>query len=347
MVNVKAHREDMKKLKDYLIEINSIKPHALIIADAGVLQMARKYTDLRCHISTQTSVTNRYACQFWKEAGASRIVMAREVSLEDFKAMKSDPALEGLELEAFIHGAMCIGYSGKCVISNHIADRDANRGGCIQNCRYNYNIYDYDSFNKGERVIECSGHFMSSKDLMTIRLLPEFIKAGVASLKIEGRMKSNMYVANTVATYREALDTYYNIMCENESKLEEIHPVTWEKALSRVSNRSFTTGNFLNRAGRESIRYDSGGYFKEVEFIGTVQEVDKNRGAAVEVKSSFEPGEILEYHTPDNKTNTILIEEIRDPNGEPIQKARPSSLVFIPWNKELSELTILRREINA
>jgi putative protease len=336
VVNIKAHSEDTKILADYLTRINKIKPHALIIADAGVFKMARELTDIDLHISTQSSVTNRLTCKFWKDSGAKRVILAREVSLNEIMNLKNHEDTKDLEVEAFIHGAMCIGYSGKCVISNHISNRDANRGGCIQNCRYNYEIYDE------EMNLNASSFFMSSKDLMSIRLLPNFISSKTDSLKIEGRMKSNMYVANTVSTYRDALDTFYEAIQAGKD-INEIDPTPWERELSKVSNRTFSTGNLEKRAAGESIRSNCGDYIRKIEFIGTVQDVNKGKGIAIEAKASFKVGETVEFHNPNGSKVDITISNLLDINGKQIEKSQPSTLVVIPYTENIEILSVVRK----
>ena len=231
VLNGFAHEADMDALHDHLAELEAIQPHGFIISDMGVFQLAKRLTTIPLHVSTQASVTNAAACQFWKEAGASRIILAREVSVAECREILAEVETE---LEVFVHGAMCASYSGKCVISNYSAGRDSNRGGCVQSCRHPYHVAD----DHGPDAAY-TRHIMNAKDLNALMLLPEIVQSGIASLKIEGRMKSNLYLANSVRAYRLALDAIANGL---EGDALQDHLTRLSTDLSLVSNRQFTTG---------------------------------------------------------------------------------------------------------
>ena len=234
VLNGFAHNEDFPDLIEHLKALEAIQPHAFIVSDLGVAQMVKQYTSIPLHVSTQASVTNHHACQFWKDQGASRIILAREVSIDNCIDIQEKCPIE---LEIFVHGAMCASYSGKCTISNISSGRDSNLGGCVQSCRHKYELIDP----KTNEHIDAK-HIMNAKDLMGIYQIPACIQANIASLKIEGRMKSNLYVANAVQCYREAIDYCYEQIQSNQSidftRLEQL-----ENRLKRVSNRDFSTGS--------------------------------------------------------------------------------------------------------
>ena len=334
-LNIGLQNEDLKNFQACLKTLKTLNPDGIIVSDPGLFSLLKREVDTPLHISTQASVTNTHSSEFWRKNGAKRIVLARELSISEIKKIKENV---NIEIEVFAHGAMCIGYSGKCVISNHIANRDANRGGCIQNCRYPYNIY-----NPDKTILKTSSFYMSSKDLMTIKLLPEFIKSNIDSLKIEGRMKSNLYVANTVSVYRDAINTIYELM--KKSDTQTINFSLWEKELSKVSNRTFTTGSFETRAFKDSIRAANGNYHKEVEYIGTIKEVLPDKLIALQVKSTFSVGEEVEVMLNDSKNQLLIIDKIFNVNNESITKAMPNTLVLLPWFKGAKERSILRRII--
>jgi U32 family peptidase len=339
-LNSFAHNSDIKQTDHLWAQLNNIKPHALIIADIGVLQFAKRYTDIPIHISTQANVLNQYSCNFWKKAGAKRIILAREVALDDCLTIKKNC---DLELEIFIHGAMCAGYSGKCVLSNYTSDRDANRGGCVQNCRHKYDIFSQESQDK-----LYSANIMNTKDLMTISLLPEILSLGIDSLKIEGRMKSNMYVANTTAIYRKAIDEVFELLHDNS--LSTFDSYKFEKELKKVSNRTFCLGYLENNKTMKevtsvlsNIHYEFSGYEKQVEFLGIVKEVIHKEGIIIESKNPFTPNDQLELFSQNGQTYPFIPNKIMAMNGEELKKTKPNSLVSLPWIKEAKKYDIIRK----
>ncbi|MFC1770705.1 U32 family peptidase [Candidatus Margulisiibacteriota bacterium] len=308
-----AFNSDIDQIQDLWDHLNNIKPHALIISDIGIFQLAKKYTDIPIHVSTQANVLNQYGCEFWKKAGAKRIILAREVSLKECRKIKN--SLD-IELEIFVHGAMCAGYSGKCIISNYLSERDANRGGCVQNCRHQFRIDE-----------KAATHLMNTKDLMAVSLLPKVINSGVDAVKIEGRMKSNLYLANAVSVYRNALDKAYQSLINKK-------PYTfkeYEKELKKVSNRTFFLGGLIPSKIKKAINTDFQGYTKKVEYIGFVKKVIKNKYILLEVKNPFNQNDRLEVLGSAGKQIPFHVQSIKDMNGSILKKARPNSLVLIPW----------------
>jgi len=335
VLNGFAHDSDLSNINDYLDELEHIRPHALIISDMGVFLRAKERTTIPLHVSTQASITNKYGVKFWKDAGAKRVILARETSIDDCVAMKT---FCPVELEIFIHGAQCASYSGKCVISNYSAGRDSNRGGCVQSCRHTYDLY-----RDTESDIEQSEHIMNAKDLMGLHLLPEIMKAGIESVKVEGRMKSNMYAASSSLWYRKAIDHVYTSLTENKP-IDYALLASYEEQLKKVSNRGFETGGLKERPFSSSINYDFDGYEKSVEFAGIVKHVASD-GLYIEVRFPFHQGETLELQRPDGSVQNITLSTITDTLGEGVMKTHPNSIVKIPFVENVNPYYILRKPL--
>ena len=270
-INIFPHESDISGLIKLFESIKTIPLSALIISDLGVCQLARDYTDIPIHASTQASITNIESASLWKSMGAKRIVLAREATLKETQRIKN--ALN-IETEVFIHGAMCSSFSGKCTISNVTSGRDSNRGGCVQSCRHQYQLSNGDSL-----------AVMNSKDLQGLACIPDYFNANVDALKIEGRMKSALYVANTVQQYRLAIDSY----AKNPALFNQQLPL-YESALNRVSNRGFTSANLINKAGKDSISYQWNGYHRSIEIVGIVKSHTENT-SLIEVKNPIYSGQ--------------------------------------------------------
>ncbi|MSR88730.1 MAG: U32 family peptidase [Candidatus Margulisbacteria bacterium] len=330
VLNGFAHNEDIEALKPYLETMEKLHPHGFIISDMGVMQLAKRLTTIDLHTSTQASVTNIYGCELWKNAGAKRIILAREVSIADCKKIKEKL---DIELEVFVHGAMCASYSGKCVISNYTSGRDSNRGGCIQSCRHTYDILD-----ETTKTIEDTTHIMNAKDLMAVSLIPQLIESGIDSLKIEGRMKSNLYVANAVSVYRQAIDYYMENTLDQTQK--------FETELKKVSNRTFSTGGLDHRPAVESIHYDFAGYTKGIDFIGTVKDIHPKKGIILEIKSPFQKTDPLEFLCQNGTLRPIQLDTIWNMADEEIETVNQNTLIRIPANKTIKPYDILRRKIS-
>lgn len=318
VLNAFAHESDLDTLIPYLNFLEKIQPHGFIISDLGVWQLARQYTQIPLHVSTQASVTNAWSCQFWKDQGAKRVVLAREVSLAECEIILKTV---DIELEIFIHGAMCASYSGKCVISNYTTGRDSNRGGCIQSCRHQYEQLDPDT-KQGYKF----SHIMNAKDLMGIAQLPHVMSSGVTSLKIEGRMKSNLYVSNTTQLYRQAIDMTYDALIKGEKNIDYS---SYIHELKKVSNRGFSSGGLLERPGQSSIQQEFDRYEKSVIFIGTVKYVDAPNWIYVDLKAGFSYGDTLEWVGKNQKKT--MVAKPSTVKGALLEKTKPSSVVRLEW----------------
>ena len=276
-LNIIPHNEDLNELPDYLKKLSELKVDAVILSDPGTLMYVQEYApELEVHLSTQANNTNYMSANFWHKQGISRIVVARELSFEEIKKVKNNIP-EDLELEGFIHGAMCISYSGRCLLSNYMSNRDSNRGECSHPCRWNYYLVEEKRPGEYMKVTEDENgtYFFNSKDLCMIGHMPELMESGLYSLKIEGRMKSIYYVANTVRVYRKAIDEY------NKSPESYKFDPKWIEELSKVSHRKFTTGFYLNKPTEEDQLYTSSSYIREYDFIGVVLDYDEETGMAL------------------------------------------------------------------
>lgn len=319
-LNAMPHVQEMERLVAFLKELELCNPDAVIISDAGVFSLVKTHTKIPCHISTQASVCNSKTAEMWLKAGAKRIVLARELIMHEVSEICNAVPIE---IETFVHGSMCASYSGKCTISNYTAGRDANRGGCVQNCRYQYHIYDEKSGQK-----DYDAYIMNARDLMVIKLMPQLIEAGIHTFKIEGRMKSNLYVAQSVRMYRKALNTCFEEMQTQEDYIWDASP--YERELQKISNRSFGTGSFEKRAFAASVNYGQGGYKKGLQYVGVVVTVDSKRGALVDVRFPFSCGDTLQLLCLDASTDTFVCDSLLNVNGDFLLKTKANSLVYIP-----------------
>ena len=318
-VNIQAHNSDFDGLADYIKYLEQIGADAIIVSDAGILTLARQVApNLTVHISTQASASNKYAAKFWADAGAKRIILARELSLTEIREIR-DFLPDEIELEAFVHGAMCISYSGRCLLSNYLTGRDSNRGACVQACRWEYFITEKSRKDTGEEYQiqqdERSTYILNSKDLCMINYLDKMADAGVTSFKIEGRMKSAYYVANVVNAYRRALD----ILEQNPA---DFHPDEARIAeLEKCSHRRFTTGFCLGENDREYL--ESSMPVSTYDFIASViGDTDNNGFVTVEQRNRFKVGDTLEILSPTDTFNkTFEVTEIYDEQGNMITDA--------------------------
>lgn len=310
--NIYAHQEDLAGLGDYLRQLENAGIAAIIAADPAVVETAlREAPGLEVHLSTQQSTMNWQAVKFWKEEGLPRVVLARETSLEEIREIKERV---DIELEAFIHGAMCSSVSGRCVLSNHFTDRDSNRGGCCQSCRWKYDLHE-----GGQAVASAGEHLftMGSKDLCMIRHIPDLIEAGVDSFKIEGRMKSIHYVASVVNAYRQAIDAYMADPTSYVLKQE------WIDEIGKAANRPLNTGFFYSRPGVGEHIYEPEEKPAPYDFAAIVQEYDEASGTAiVQQRSPFKPGMEVEFIEPGGRAFTQRIEEMTDEDGNRLDAAR-------------------------
>ena len=319
-VNIFAHNEDIRLLPDFLRGIADLEIDAFLVSDPGVIAVFREILpDAVLHLSTQANTTNYMTAKFWYDMGISRIVAAREMSFEELREFRREIP-EDMEIEAFVHGAMCISYSGRCLMSNFMTVRDATRGACAHPCRWNYSRREekrpgeYFPVEEDQR----GTYVFNSKDLCMIGHIPEMVEAGIASAKIEGRMKTIFYAATVVRVYREAIDRYYADPASYRFRPE------WLEELSKVSNRHFTTGFFLGRPDESAQNYESSAYIRKYDFIGIVRSYDGETGSAlIEQRNHFRVGDEIEIFGPGSASFfTQTVEELFDAeSGKPVEVA--------------------------
>ena len=321
-VNIAMHNKELKKIKDYLLKLDKIHVDAIIVSDPKIIELAKE-TNLEIHLSTQASTLNKEAIEFWKNEGVSRIVLARECTKEDIIDIKNNI---DIELEVFIHGAMCASYSGRCVLSNFLTNRDSNRGGCSQICRWDFDLYDENNHLKGEKPFT-----FCTKDLSLAKYIPELIDMKVDSLKIEGRMRSIYYIATVVKVYRKLIDDY----CNNTKNYE--YNLKYEGILKKVANRDSIAQFFNGNYGKDVQYYNGRQEITNQDFLGLVLEYDKNtKLAKVEQRNYFKKGDKVEIFGPDKDFN-FKIEEIYDEDKKPIEIVRhPKQIVYLKMPKEVS-----------
>lgn len=340
-VNIFPHNSDIAKLPAYLTFLNEIKVDAILVADLGVFTLAKGYApDVELHISTQANNTNWAAVNAWAELGASRVVLAREMSLEEIKEIREKCSVE---LEMFVHGAMCISYSGRCLMSNYLTGRDANRGSCAQPCRWNYALVEEKRPGQYFPVLEDERgtYIFNSKDMCLLPYLPDVIASGVDSLKIEGRMKSVHYAASVVKAYREAIDSYFAAPEQFEAKKE------WVEELDKVSHRAYTTGFYYGRPTEKDQIYGTSSYTQTSDFVGLVLDYDEKTGfATVEQRNNMKVGQEIEIFQPHLAGYRQILQEMYNDEGEAIQVApHPQQIVKIRMDKPVEPYGILRRDI--
>ena len=339
--NILAHNYDLEGVRDYFKELREIKPDGLIIADPAVFSLAKEICpEIDRHISTQANNTNYGTYRFWYELGAKRVVSARELSIEEIKEIRRNIP-EDMEIETFVHGAMCISYSGRCLLSNYFTGRDANRGACTHPCRWKYAVVEETRPGEYMPVYENErGTFIfNSKDLCMIEHIPELVDAGIDSFKIEGRMKTALYVATVARTYRKALDDYF----ESPKKYEE--NMEWYRTqIASCTYRQFTTGFFFGKPGEDDQIYDNNTYIKGYTYLGQVQEKDGNR-IKIEQKNKFSVGETIEIMKPDGRNVFARVEAIVNEEGESQESApHPKQILFVTLSEPADVYDILRRE---
>jgi putative protease len=296
--NILAHNGDLNGAREYFKELKEIKPDALIISDPGMFMIAKEICpEIEIHISTQANNTNYQTYLFWWQQGAKRVVSARELSLKEIREIR-DKIPADMEIESFIHGAMCISYSGRCLLSNYFTGRDSNKGACTHPCRWKYSVVE--EKRPGEYLPvyenERGTYIFNSKDLCMIEYIPEIINAGIDSLKIEGRMKTALYVACVARTYRKAIDDYF----ESEDKYRE--NLDWYRAeIAKCTYRQFTTGFYFGKPDENTQIYDSNTYVNEFVYLGIVEQVDDKGLARFEQRNKFSVGDTIELMKPDGR----------------------------------------------
>ena len=312
-VNIFAHNGDIEGLREYLREIRDIPFDALLISDPGVLMILREvWPEAAIHISTQANNTNYMTWEFWKRQGAERVVAARELSLEEIREIKEHVG-DSMEIEAFVHGAMCISYSGRCLLSSYFTGRDANRGACTHPCRWKYAVVEESRPGEYHPVEEDDRgtYIFNSKDLCMIGHIPELMNAGISSFKIEGRMKTALYVAVTARTYRMAIDDYL----ESEELYRSRLPL-YEREIEMCTTRDFTTGYFFHRPDSSDHIYGSSTYLQKAVFLGMAESVDPDGGVHIFQKNKFSVGDEVEIMAFDGRNLTCRVQRIVNEEGE-------------------------------
>ena len=340
-VNILAHNRDLPGVREYLTELKSMAPDGLIIADPGIFEMAKEICpEIERHISTQANNTNYATYRFWWKQGAKRVVSARELSLEEIREIRENIP-EEMEIESFIHGAMCISYSGRCLLSNYFTGRDANQGACTHPCRWKYAVVEETRPGEYMPVYENErGTFLfNSKDLCMIEHIPELVEAGIDSLKIEGRMKTALYVATVARTYRKALDDY--------RKSPEIYRQNMPWYLEQISNctyRQFTTGFYFGKPDENTQIYDNNTYVREYVYLGIVGEVRDGR-CRIEQRNKFSVGEKIEIMKPGGANVPAVVKSILNEEGQEQESAPHSKQVlYVELDAEADVYDILRKK---
>lgn len=341
-MNILPHNGDFEGIEDYITQVSESGADAIIVSDLGILSVVKEINpSMPVHISTQANVTNYKSAMMYKKLGASRIIAARELSLEELSFIHKE--VPDIELEAFVHGAMCISYSGRCLLSSFMCGRDANRGDCAQSCRWKYYLVEEKRPGEYYPVMEDErGTFiLNSKDLCMIEHIPELAAAGITSFKIEGRMKSSFYVSTVVRAYRMALDAYLSDTGNYVFRQE------WLEEVSKVSHRSFTTGFFFNKPGAESQNYGTSSYIQSHEFVGIVLSYDeKEKTALIEQRNRIFSGDEIEIMQPDGHDIQIKITEMWDVEGNPIDSTpHPQMKYFIKVPGQVMPNSILRKKL--
>ncbi len=326
-LNIVFHNEDLKDVNSFIKDAVKAGIDAFIVSDPFIIKYIKDNYDVEVHLSTQGSTTNKEAVEFWKNEGIDRVVLAREVSIKEIKEIYDET---GLDLEVFIHGAMCTFYSGRCCLSNYFTNRDSNRGGCAQICRFAFDIDNNEV------------HFtMATKDLNMASLLDKLIESGVKSLKVEGRMRSPYYLATVISSYRKLIDSYYDGTLDDDIILTE------EKILSRVANRETSTHFYLKEADYEDQYYTGRQELSNQDFLAQVISYDKETGlATITQRNYFKIGDPVEIFTPSGEILTFTIETLLDENNNPIDIARhPEEILKINVPKEVEKDSMMRVKI--
>lgn len=347
--NILAHNDDLEGARRYFQELKEMKPDALIIADPGMFTLAREICpEIDIHISTQANNTNYRTYLFWHDLGAKRVVSARELSLKEIGEIRSKIP-EDMEIESFIHGAMCISYSGRCLLSSYLTGRDANQGACTHPCRWKYSVVEekrpgeYFPVYENER----GTYIFNSKDLCMIEHIPEMIAAGIDSFKIEGRMKTALYVATVARTYRKAIDDYL----ESEEKYQA--NMEWYKSeISKCTYRQFTTGFYFGKPDENTQIYDSNTYVSEYIYLGIIEEAQSSRGAdanaahsrvKIEQRNKFCVEDRIEIMKPDGRNVETKVLSITNEEGEQMESApHPQQVLYVELSEEAEKYDLLR-----
>ena len=339
--NILAHNKDLDGAREYFEELKQVGMDALIISDPGMFTIAKEVLpDVDIHISTQANNTNYATFNFWYKMGARRVVTARELSLEEIKTIRKNIP-DDLEIETFIHGAMCISYSGRCLLSSFMAGRDANQGACTHPCRWKYSVVEESRPGEYMPVYENEGgtFIFNSKDLCMIEHIPELVEAGIDSFKIEGRMKTALYVATVARTYRLAIDDYLRDPEYYRSRIP-----FYKSEISKCTYRQYTTGFFFGKPDKDTQIYDSNTYEHEYTYLGIAGDCNGDGLYSVEQRNKFSVGETIEVMKPDGTKIECSVIEIKDDEGNSMECApHPKQKLWINLGTKLDRYDILRR----
>ena len=338
--NILAHNSDLDGVREYMKELKEIKPDALIIADPAIFTIAKEVCpEIEIHISTQANNTNYGTFKFWHGLGARRVVTARELSLKEIKEIR-DNIPEDLEIETFIHGAMCISYSGRCLLSSFMAGRDANKGACTHPCRWKYAVMEESRPGEYMPVYENERgtYIFNSKDLCMIEHIPEMMESGIDSFKVEGRMKTALYVATVARTYRMAINDYK----KSPDYYRERIPF-YKSEIAKCTYRQYTTGFFFGKPDENTQIYDSNTYVKEYTYLGLIEGKNEN-GYKITQRNKFTVGEKIEVMKPNGENIEVEVKGIYTEDGESRESApHPKEILYVDLGIELDEFDILRR----
>ena len=340
--NILAHNYDLDGARQYFKELKQIGPDALIISDPGMFTIAKEeLPDIDIHISTQANNTNYMTYQFWWKQGAKRVVSARELSLNEIKQIREHIPDE-MEIETFMHGAMCISYSGRCLLRSFMAGRDANRGACTHPCRWKYSIVEESRPGEYMPVYENERgtYIFNSKDLCMIEHIPEMLNAGIDSFKIEGRMKTALYVATVARTYRLAIDEFI----QDENLYKKRIPF-YKSEISKCTYRQYTTGFFFGKPDENTQIYDTNTYIKEYTYLGIVGEQNAQGLYHIEQRNKFSVGETIEVMRPNGDNILVTVKRITDERGVDMESApHPKQQLYIDLGVKLEQYDVLRRK---
>lgn len=340
--NILAHNGDLDGVEAYFHELKEIGPDALIISDPGVFQIAKEICpEIEIHISTQANNTNYRTYRFWHSLGAKRVVSARELSMDELRELRANIP-EDLEIETFIHGAMCISYSGRCLLSSYFTGRDANQGACTHPCRWKYAIME--ETRPGEYLPvyenERGTYIFNSKDLCMIEHIPELVEAGIDSFKIEGRMKTALYVAVVTRTYRQAIDDYLKDEALYRSRMDY-----YKEEIAKCTYRQFTTGFFFGKPDHDTQIYDNNTYIKAYTYLGLIGDRREDGFYGLEQRNKFSVGEKIEVMKPDGRDVEVTVQAMTDEEGQPLENCpHPKQKIYVDLGVELSPFDLLRRK---
>ena len=340
--NITAHNKDLEGIRDYFEELKQLKPDALIISDPGVFDIAREVVpEIEVHISTQANNVNYGTYRFWQRQGATRVVSARELSLAEIKELRENIP-DDLEIETFIHGAMCISYSGRCLLSNYFTSRDANLGACTHPCRWKYYLMEEKRPGEYLPVFENDRgtYIFNSKDLCMIEYIPEIVDAGIDSLKVEGRMKTALYVATVARTYRKAIDDFFTSPECYQENLEY-----YRQEIAKCTYRQFTTGFFFQKPKTDAQIYDNNVYVKEYTYLGFPEEVLEDGRCLMEQRNKFCVGDTVEIMCKDGTNQLTKVLSITDTKGTPMESCpHPQQMIYVTFEHTPECMDIIRMQ---